>query len=80
MNWRINRSKQGVAKELQLDVVGGVLIISLDSIPTGLTVAEYLDYLIKNKIVIRERQRIYFRKKKFKKKFKRLPCWNGRQA
>lgn len=69
MIWKINRDKKGKAKELSLQVLGGCLIVELDAIPTGLSVSEYLDFLIKEKVIVRERQRVYFKKKRFRKKY-----------
>lgn len=67
MKWKINRDKNGLAKELHVEVIGGVLVIDVDTIPDNMDMREYMKFLVNNKIVLRQRKRVYLKKKRNEK-------------
>lgn len=57
MEWSISRNHKDEAKKLNLKVVGGILVVDLDSIPSGINVDEFLDNLIKKGVLLKRRTR-----------------------
>ena len=52
MKWKIVDTEK--AKELHLEEVSGALVINVFDIPKGMSIADYIEFIQKNNIVLKE--------------------------